>query len=175
MKKIVLLVSLLSTQIALAQESRTKISTDGLQGIRVSIVKPFLKVNNYSLDNVLGVSVGYAKLPIQQIGFTTNLALLQIQERGSTVNMYRVDGNIGTSMNEQINFKGGLNISNFTSDPGNFSVSPSVGMQLSVGAKINEIFGVDLAYTKMAQTASAFGNSVEVSESGLELGFHGTF
>lgn len=60
------------------------------EGIRVGLVKPTLKADfkatyagiirtsSESLDNTLGVSVGYAQIPNSQFGWTANLSYLEV-------------------------------------------------------------------------------------------------
>lgn len=95
------------------------------QGFRISILKPTLdtktaaKFQGFSFDgtgkpdSAIGLSVGYAKLPVQELGFTTNLSLIEAKSEG-TANIVRLDGNLGYAFNKYVNLKGGLNVMKFT-------------------------------------------------------------
>ncbi len=90
-KLIALTLAISITQMATAQlgsETRSSMhSLDGSssQGVRVSLLKPFFDVEltgskgsqsktiKAPLTEAIGFSLGYAQLPIQQLGWTTNL------------------------------------------------------------------------------------------------------
>lgn len=170
---------------------------DGIssQGIRVSIVKPTLdmkatvKYQGYSFDgtgkpdSALGIAVGYAKLPVQELGFTTNLALMEAKSE-SSVNIARVDGNLGYAFNKYVNLKGGLNVIKFTSGDGLKDLNPGFGYQASAGFQLNKTVGLDVGYTEsntsgktpVTSKGQEIGKAnIDVKMSGLEVGLNATF
>lgn len=133
-----------------------------------------------SLDSTLGLSVGYAYLPVQQLGLVGSVALLDISNKDEdgktyTQTMYRVDGNAAYSFNQNLYLKGGANISGFTRGDIAKKMDPAIGLQAGLGFQINKNFGIDAGLVMMRQTATMLGVDVELQESGLELGLHGTF
>lgn len=66
------------------------------------------------LDASPGFAIGYASLPAQQIGWTDNLAYLDLNTDKNYVGLLRADGNIAYSLNEVFNIKGGFNLSKYT-------------------------------------------------------------
>lgn len=150
------------------------------EGFRVGLELPMLSADlksgsssiSQKLDQVLGVSLGYAKLRIRELGWTTNLSYLDIKNNGASNALVRIDGNLAYAFNRNFNTKAGLNVSNLTKGDAN----AGVGFQAGLGVQMNKSVGIDLAYTQMNQTGtSSFGNSVNLTESGVELGLNGTF
>ncbi len=166
------------------------------KGFRVSLVRPNLdakmKVNyqgthffdgSTKIDNTMGLAVGYASLPVQELGWTTNLALMEAKSE-STANLARLDGNLGYALNKYVNLKGGLNVIKFTSGNGVKDMNPGLGLQASVGVQITRNFGLDLGYTEMntsgkstvTSNGQAIGKAdVDLKFSGFEIGLNGTF
>ncbi|PWU13465.1 MAG: hypothetical protein C5B49_14730 [Bdellovibrio sp.] len=160
---------------ALAQETRMEksIATHEelpIQGARVGLSTPMLTANGVSLGGI-GVSIGYAYLPVQQVGFTSNFSYLRLtnQSTRGSGGMWRVDGNVGTAINSIFNVKGGVNLSNLPDEP--IKLDPALGFQASVGVQATRNVGFDLAYVQTAQSISIF----TLKESGAELGVHATF
>lgn len=166
------------------------------QGFRVSILKPTLdtkttnKYQNFSFDgtskpdSAIGLSVGYAKLPVQELGFTTNLALIEAKFERSA-NIARLDGNLGYAFNKFVNLKGGLNVMKFTSGGEVIEdLNPGFGYQASLGFQLNQNVGLDVGFTEQNTSGTSpitvngqqIGKAdVDVKMSGLEIGLNATF
>jgi hypothetical protein len=158
--------------------SRMELPSVSTQGVRVALLKPFLnrgitaegrRIKIGDIKDSLGYAIGYAHLPIRELGFTTNLAYLAFWE--SEDSLVRLDGNLGYAFDEIVNFKGGLNGSQVTGfrEP---RLGAALGIQAGVGFQINPLFGIDISYVMMRQTGSS---SVAMDESGFEFAVHGTF
>ncbi len=160
------------------------------QGVRMAFLKPVLKMkmkatvegfgsftDTEKLDSANGVSVGYAYLPIQSAGFTTNLALINIKENGDdSVSMIRADGNLAFAVNPMMNFKGGLNLTTLNKSEFRKDFKPGVGFQASAGFQLNRNLGVDVGYVTMNQQSKTIdGVSMSLEESGPEVSLTGTF
>jgi len=186
----ILTLALLALNSLAQNTSTTKMTEDtstSARGVRVSLVKPTLDADlkasymgtsisvKEKLADTLGVSIGYVNLPVQEIGWTTNLALMDIKNGGSTTSMARIDGNLAYAFSQKVNVKGGLNLSKFTSGQDHEKLNPAIGLQAGLGVQVNRNFGIDFGYTQMNQTGSVEGINVELKESGMELGINGTF
>jgi hypothetical protein len=142
------------------------------EGVRFAMVKPNLTSDNGdSLGDQLGVSLGYASLPVQQLGWTTNVVLIEIRDSESTVQLGRVDGNLAHAFNEFVNIKAGLNLSKYLTG-GDNRLNPGLGLQASIGFQLSRGFGIDVGYSEMNQTSTRSGN---LKESGPDLTLSGTF
>ncbi len=186
----------LTGTLAMAQKSTTaaeRVSKNSIStnGFRVSFIKPDLEVNvttdtqgrQDKFDDSIGLALGYAHLPIRELGFTSNLAMFQMKERATNFNLVRLDGNLGTALNRTVSIKGGINVSKFTN--GGFQVqqlNPGLGLQASLGLQVIPNFGVDLGYVEMTQQGSqkidnGLGTQInqDLRTTGLEIALHGTF
>ncbi len=169
------------------------------QGIRLSFVKPTLESStkayldgNYfgssttDMDAAQGVAIGYVNLPIQQVGYTSNLAVMEVK-RGSSATLVRLDGNIGYALNNFINLKGGLNLMKFTSGGDLKDLNAGLGYQASLGFQLNRNIGLDIGMTEMnvAGKLPVTYEGVEFFETreadvdyklkGIEVGLNATF
>ena len=157
------------------------------QGVRVSLLKPSveveLKASYYGqtasasdkIDDALGFSIGYVKMPIRDIGFTTNLSYFNYHDSQWSANLVRIDGNLAYAFNDKINAKAGINMSKFTSGRGFDELDASIGLQLGVGLQVTPVVGVDVSYAQMNQSGTVDRISYDAKESGLEIGLNGTF
>jgi hypothetical protein len=184
-------------------EETTAVSTHypgptSAKGFRIALVKPFLdwdlqaKADSRTFkfdgefEKEMGFSVGFAYLPIRNIGFTVNASYLSFNDEGDSdkAHMLRADGNVGYAFNEIFSIKGGLNISDFTNSELN-EYKPSFGLQFGTGIQINKNFGFDVSYVLMQQTNRSFADynqkgtvddpTINLIVSGLELALHATF
>lgn len=199
MKKTVfsLLAMIAASQMALAQSSTSSTTSvnnyDDMsaQGVRVGLVRPTLdfrataeafgqkRTEKAEIGDTTGISIGYASLPVQQLGWLADIAFLRLKD-GGTENMTRISGNLAYAYTTNVHVKGGLNISNFTdgrvgSDEFGFETEAGIGAQFGLGFQINKNFGIDVGYTLMRQTTNVSFVDVELEESGLEIGINGTF
>ncbi len=161
-------------------------------------MKASLKYKGYAFpdstakfDSVFGVAVGYASLPVQELGFTTNLAYMEARKDRSA-NIARADGNLGYAFNNNVNLKGGLNILKFTSGTDLKDLNSGIGFQGSLGFQLNKTVGFDIGYSEsnlsgtlpITSTFTSNGKviskevgkgDVDVKLSGLEVGLNATF
>jgi hypothetical protein len=160
--------------------------SDSVHGFRVSLLRPVLEVeikakfasgsdsSKGKIDDSLGFALGYASLPVQSLGWTANLAYLSLKNDGEEAPMLRADANVAYAFTSLVNVKGGLNLSQFTKEESN-DFKPAIGLQANVGFQVTKNFGIDLGYTQMNQTADVSGATIELKESGFEVGVNGTF
>ena len=142
----------LLTSMSFAQNASTlKLPADdgfSSKGLRISLVKPTLdskiklKYEGLSFDgtgkpdSALGLAVGYASLPVQELGWTANVAYIEAKAE-STANIARIDGNLGYAFNKYVHLKGGLNAMKFTSGNGVKDLNAGLGFQASLGLQLN--------------------------------------
>lgn len=158
------------------------------QGFRLGLHVPnfMLIVNSQSPEGSLTVqdfqtdlrsfSVGYVSIPDSGLGFLGGLSLgmdSRFQDRKS---YYRLQA-VGTyTLGEVLHFKAGANFSGarFEGLPAN--LSPGLGVQAGFGIQFTEIYGLDIDYVLMNQTARTSANNfLDVQQSGLEIGLNATF
>lgn len=163
------------------------------QGIRLSVFKPLLEMkstytnltifnDSQRLDNTYGIAVGYAKLPVQEIGFTTNIAFIGSNPVfGATIG--RLDGNVGYAFNKYINLKGGLNAMKFIRQT-EIDSTPGLGYQAGFGFQLNKNVGLDFGYSEMncsdKSPLTVFDQKLgtinsDVKLTGVEVGLNATF
>ena len=161
------------------------------EGFRVAVTKPMVDFKlkaggassaGYKMNEAVGVSLGYANLPVEQLGWTADVAYingLKLKDTDSsdsvTWNAARISGNLGYAFTEMFNVKGGVNLTKMVSGPSSSSFSPSVGFQLGAGVQFTNNFGLDLNYLQMNQTFSVSGLSIDAVMTGYEIALHGTF
>lgn len=184
------LVTAFMASVSFAQGMSTTISENtwgGTEGFRISVVKPVLDMTLTARDqmrigtlkghveNSYGVSVGYANLPVQSLGWTVNAALINMSGKERTNSLMRADANLGHAFTNIFNIKGGLNISKFASGELQDQFEAAIGFQGSVGVQLTKNIGMDVGYVTMNQVGSNNGLSFDLEESGIELGLNGTF
>jgi hypothetical protein len=181
---------------AFAQQSVTsvantasEISSGVARGVRVALLKPSLEAkieasfqgfsasDEDRIDNTTGISVGYAQIPTNNLGFIADLAYLELKD-GGKAKMMRASGNATYGINNMTYVKGGLNVSNLDAEGEKFDAG--IGFQAGVGLQVNRNIGFELNYTRMnqesSQNISGLGSiDVDIQESGLELALTGTF
>lgn len=177
-----LIISLVSVGV-FAQEAGQVTTTSkqesGLvKGIRISLVKPssYSTTSSYSVEkingkavqggasignsdtfkNILGLSVGYANLPVQETGWTTNLAVLHSSEQNNVFDIYRLDGNVAYAFTSSLHAFAGMNVSSANSKDTKTqesttaeSSTPGLGFQVGGGWQINKNISLDLSYVEM--------------------------
>ena len=168
--------------------------TFSAKGIRVSLIKSFLdldmeakaggvtKKGEGEVEGEMGLSVGYAFLPIQKIGFIGDLAVISVHGDGDSTDrteVVRFAGSAAYAFNSNVHIFGGANYSTVTEDEDDI-VSPSVGLQLGVGVQATKNLGVNAGYILMRQDVDYINTSLQrvdgtISWSGPELAIHGTF
>jgi hypothetical protein len=182
-------------------ESRLSLETgsSASQGFRVGVLKPTLKqkfavgdyANEYNLE-ATGLTIGYGRIPVRQLGWTSELAYLSISTAPASI--VRLSTNLAYAVNGLINIKGGFNLSTISidADATQTNFTPSMGSQISIGVQITKNLSAEFGYVEMIQTAtqnnsqtftspggSTEQNRIEVhgraKESGTELSLVGTF
>jgi hypothetical protein len=135
---------------------------------------PGQKVSN-DLGQGVGASVGYASLPVGQLGYLTslNLATIDAQDSSNNVNFARAELNVAYAINPRVFLKAGANVSDITNSDAN--VKPGVGGQIGIGSRTTPRFGFEVNFISMNQTNETALGNVDLTESGLELGISGTF
>lgn len=188
---ITFLVTALLASISFAQNASTVKAVaenePSSKGLRISILKSFLEADvkasyqghSFSgtdkLDDTLGFSLGYANILVGELGWTANLAYMDIKNEGTSVAMVRADGNLAYAFTSILNIKGGVNLSKFTSGTNYDKYNVGIGYQGGLGIQLTKNFGLDIGYTQMNQSGSSNGIDVDVKESGTEIGLNGTF
>lgn len=198
MKSILLTTVLLTSSFAQAATSNSSVSTKAPKniwanetssnGMRLTVMKPWYdaeaKLSGYSrsvkgkLNKSYSLGLGYANLPVQQLGWVMNAFYIHFPKEGTDSmdhGMARLDGSLAYAFTEVLNVKGGLNLSKLVAGSGADKYSPAVGFQAGVGVQFTSNLGLDLNYVQMNQTASVEGLSVDLKLSGFELALHGTF
>ncbi len=184
-------------------EETTSVSTHfpgptSAKGFRIALVKPFLdwdveqttdivKIKyDGEFEKEMGISLGFAYLPIRSVGFTVNASYLSFNAEGDSdkIHMLRADGNVGYAFNEVVSLKGGFNVSDITNSELD-EYKPSVGLQFGTGIQINKNFGFDISYVAMRQSNRSFTDynnagkfndpTVNLIVSGIEVALHATF
>ncbi|MGE0632781.1 MAG: hypothetical protein AB7O96_10250 [Pseudobdellovibrionaceae bacterium] len=169
------------------------------QGIRVSFLAPSLQDRfRYSkgsttatskkeaLNSSVGVSVGYASLPINDLGWTTNLAYIQSKYAAIDIGAIRADGNFALAFTKSFNAKIGINFTKFLEMATVKNFRPNLGYQAGVGYQFYKNFSADLAYVQMAASGDtpfyyrdtgehAFDAHTVYQQMGPELSVSGTF
>ncbi|MBC7752904.1 MAG: hypothetical protein H7Z71_01620 [Moraxellaceae bacterium] len=170
----------------------TETNSVSSQGIRFGVVKSTLDAssessskgsakqqNSTKVDETYGLSMGYASLPLESIGWTANVTFLRLTIGNSVADIARIDGNLAYAFNKYIHLKGGLNGSKFTRGDSVVELDAGLGGQLSLGLQFDQNFGLDVGYTELHQSGqidTGFSNlKVETKLSGLEVGLHATF
>ena len=194
-----LVIAILASTSFAQNKSTTQMQQDegiSSKGLRVSIVRPNLdgkakaNYNGLSLDvsekidETLGIAIGYANLPVEEMGWTTNAAIMESKNNGTSANIARIDGSLAYAFNKYVNLKGGLNIIKFTSGKGVKDLNPGLGFQASAGLQITRNFGLDLGYVEMNASGKApityNGQEIGKADSdikltGFEIALNGTF
>lgn len=174
-----------------AQNSSTaKMNVDdsiSSKGFRISLVRPFLEAElnatykdeslseTKKVEETTGLSLGYASLPVQDLGWTSNATYLNIGTDGVYNGVARIDGNLAYAFNSIVNLKGGINVSKFVTGEFSENMKAGIGFQGGLGVQLTRNFGLDLGYTQMNQSASSDGVNVGVRMAGIEIGLNGTF
>lgn len=192
-KKIAIFLTLtLSATASLAQTNVSEMTTTkeenivSSQGFRIGLSVPMLhtrisasfgqpKSNIDEVDSTIGFSLGYISLPVQKIGWTTNLTHMNLKGSSTVSQLSRLDGNLAYAFTDVINVKGGLNLSKLTAGTFLVKLDPVLGFQTVLGIQITKGLGIDIGYTQMNQSGSVNGRNISSMESGAELNLNGTF
>jgi hypothetical protein len=139
--------------------------------------------DDLKIDQTVGISAGYAWMPVGRVGFTGALSFMEVTEKEDgekgTLALGRIDGNVGYAVNEMFYFKGGLNVSSFMQSDTREELGPSIGLQTYLGLQFTKNLGAELGYVYMTQRGEidSILGEIEVTSifRGLELQLTGTF
>ncbi|UOF00615.1 porin family protein [Bdellovibrio reynosensis] len=127
--------------------------------------------DSVKMDTAMGLSIGYVSLPVQQLGWTSNLSFIQAKKEQLSLNYIRLDGNLAYALNEKFYFKGGLNGTKIIGKEGE-SLKTGYDLQVGVGYQVDStIFELGYSSTHFLTELPGFGMTV----SALELGVSATF
>ncbi len=185
---------LIASVAANAQESRTSLPSDSesaIDGFRISYVRPYLtihareetkgtlnaEITKDEVEKAEGISLGYAKLPVQEIGWTSAGTFIQLREQGAYYPMARIDGSLAYMFTDNFGLKAGGNVSTFLDNDIVKLVLPSFGYQAHGVIQFTNNFGADIGYTRMSQVGvfSRDGIKTDFIEDGFEFALTGTF
>ncbi|MFN7905784.1 MAG: hypothetical protein ACK5P5_11435 [Pseudobdellovibrionaceae bacterium] len=172
------------------------------RGIRVSLIRPTSWATQSKLffagqetqspevkvSDVYGAALGYAFLPANQFGFTTNAAFIEAKTEQESIQLARIDANLAYSLGDSFSIKTGINLSHIAKSGArndNINWTPSLAYQAGLGLQLTKNIGLDVMHTVMKQKGEySFKQSasapiskaeIEVQESGLEVALHATF
>ncbi len=132
------------------------------KGFRISVIRPELNASGSfviagdtlnaqiidgKIEDALGLAIGYAYLPIMSIGWTSNLALIQMKSGGEKSDLGRADVGLAFALTSTFNFKAGVHAAKFTSGEIMKQLDVGTGAQASFGIQINPFVAIDLGYT----------------------------
>lgn len=148
------------------------------------------QISEVKVSEVYGAALGYAFLPADHFGFTTNLAFLEANNNGESMQFARLDGNLAYTWGAALSFKAGINLSHLSKAGVNASDikwTPSLNYQAGVGLQLTNTFGLDVMHTVMKQKGEVVrqyvadgvivtGKSeIELQQTGVEVALHATF
>jgi hypothetical protein len=174
-----------------AQSSSEQVSTTKAQadpvffdhGLRFSLLFPNLNETFQTSDfkkeqrlkYSLGVAIGAASISQEEIGASTNLALLQLNALDHQSYLIRVDASLTYGFSKKFNVKAGVNLATPVA-PTNDHSAMSPGFQTSVGYQVSREFELDLGYVFMKSTFSTDGDFTnQLTYSGFEIAMSSAF
>ncbi|PWU18321.1 MAG: hypothetical protein C5B49_07350 [Bdellovibrio sp.] len=168
-----------------------QVTTENLtEGLRASLVIPTWEMNldisgrqkakgnsggRETADSSLGIGIGYAKLPIRDIGYLANASFLQSNIQSTTFQFIRIDGNATYGINKTVYLKSGLNLTKMVRGPINDKFEPGLGYQLGAGFQVTQRISADLTYGQSTETATTQGSTYKLMVSGFEVAVNGSF
>ncbi|MFS4460825.1 outer membrane beta-barrel protein [Bdellovibrio sp. HCB2-146] len=178
-----------STALAQSQTSTMPMprSYISAEGIRVGLVKPMLDMElkmsvggesstgKAKVDDGIGVAVGYAYLPIQDLGWSASFVHSAGKIESLNIGISRIEGNLGLAFNEYCNIKGGINLSKLSGEEVFNKMGPGFGLQAGVGVQFTKNIGLDLNYLYLNQIGNIDGVNLMSKQTGFEVGVNGTF
>ncbi|MCH2533981.1 MAG: porin family protein [Bdellovibrionales bacterium] len=162
-------------------------------GIQVALSKSFLDVEitessipieteSSSLNDVMGLSIGYINAPIRSLGYMGTLQIDQVSEDGETLNVYSLYADGVYALSTKANLFAGLNISKIeeSGESDSAEISPSLGIQLGGEYRFTNNFSLRGRYIIRNNELTFPGLSsgdltMNARISGLELALVGTF
>lgn len=201
MKTLLIAVLSVFTVSAFAQTISTQLETEApavkaSKGVRVSIISPILEQRYSSFfpqtggtvkrrlnpeADALGLAIGWADVPVRELGWTANLAYLDLgdgmdnQEKIDADGLARADFNFAYGFTSKFTGRIGANIAKFTQGDIGTELAPGLGAQGSLGFQITKELGIEAGYTAMTVGGNNKGGRRTGTISGAELALTGTF
>lgn len=122
------------------------------------------------IDHDFGIALGYARIPVQEPGFTSRLLYTQFNQK---VQSLRLEGNGTYGFNEYVHVLAGLNAHNYVK--GVEGAGAGLGFQAGLGVQATKNFGMDLTYVYLQNSASSEGVAEKLKLTGPEITAHVTF
>lgn len=128
------------------------------------------------LGNGYGVSVGYAELPVKQLGYTLGVTVTEVDMKDTPKNLTigRAEANLALAFSPRAYAKAGLNVSKFLNKDGR-DVNADIGTQFGIGVNAVANVGVELNYVTTKQQDQFGPERLALDEQGLEVGVTATF
>jgi hypothetical protein len=172
------------------RSQRTK-QNEASKGLRISVfasglgfdVKSSVNGNSsnqsYRMANTGGASLSYVNLPIRTLGWTAGASYITSRFGGDSIDIARIEGNLGYAFNAYVYVRGGLNVSKLINssypDPDLTSIGAAPGFQTALGYQLTPIVGAEIGYAFMWQSGDANGANFSLTEYGLDAGLTATF
>lgn len=193
----VLLMLIFSTGLSLNAATELKEDMNTMMpksdGIQVALSKSFLEAEitessipieseGSSLDDVMGLSIGYINAPVRSLGYMGTLQIDQLSEDGETLDVYSLYADGVYALSTKANLFAGLNISKIeeTGESDSAEVSPGLGIQLGGEYRLTNNFSLRGRYiirnNELTYSGLSAGDlKMNARISGLELALVGTF
>jgi hypothetical protein len=169
-----------------ATGERVVVASPTYKGIRLSVIKPIYTFDssfesksytikgNRTVNNSLGGAIGYAYLPVRDLGFTTNAGYISNEMQDNNFGLMKIDVNAAYTFNEHMNFKSGVNVSKLTGDKELEKFDPGLGAQVGIGVQLSGDVGIDINYVYYSQCRELANNRIRNNISGPEFVLHFT-
>lgn len=123
-----------------------------------------------------GVSMGYAYIPVNQVGCVFNLSYLT-NDNSNFYAITRFDLSLASGFTTRFSGKIGLNgsVQTFKDRIEGGSPVADAGMNVGFGFELNKALGLDLTYMSMNQRVESKASTVFFQHQGMELALRATF
>jgi hypothetical protein len=163
--------------------------TISAKGIRAGLWVPSLstKIGNERsrrMDRTVGVTIGYANLPVRSLGWTVNAGLFEMTDYMRGVNSMatedsaafaKLDLSLAYAINSYFNVKAGANVSGFTQQDGRDVFEPDLGYQAGLGVQLTRHIGIEAGVLTMSQNGIEERQAQDFKAEGYDFGITGTF
>jgi hypothetical protein len=186
---------------AFAQTITTQLETETptvqvSKGVRVTAIKPVLEQRYSSFfpgeagtvkrrlnpdDEAFGIAIGWADVPVRDLGWTTNLSYIDLGEQNNEEDridargLARFDANLAYGFNSKFTGRIGANMTKFVQGDLGEELAAGLGGQSSLGFQISKNLGVEAGYTFMTVGVNNKGGRRTGTISGAEVALTGTF
>lgn len=173
-----------ATGIRLSQDSTFNLDTGkAIKGFRIGISKMLLKNKiiakkkgseklefEESIENEIGLSVGYGDISQDSLGFFVSL---QYTELNKSVSSYRLDTNATYGLGENFYAFAGINLHKL--EDGLADLRPGFGHQFGLSFQFNRQLGLNFAFVTINNEGVLDTRDVEFSANGVELSLNAYF